>query len=74
MAFLNNILVVVVVFVVVAVVFVSAAAAAVVVVVVVDLQQQYESFRNLAGNMLTEMSYLSLTYWTHHWVWYDMVF
>jgi hypothetical protein len=51
MAFLNNILVVVVFVVVAAVVF-------------VDLQQQcwqHEGFRNLAGNMLMEMSYLSLT-------------
>ena len=65
MNFLNNILVVVVV--------VVAAAA----VVFVDLQQQYwqlEGFRNLAGNMLMEMSYLSLTSWMRHWEWYDMVF
>ena len=71
MAFLNNILVVVVVFVLIA------AVAAAAIVVIVDLQQQcwqHEGFRNLAGNMLMEMSYLSLTSWTRRWVWYDMVF
>ena len=56
MAFLNNILDVVVV----AFVFVVVVAAAAAVVVFVDFQQ-HEGFRNLAGNMLMEMSYLSLT-------------